>query len=84
MPVIIAPEDRDRWLNGPDPHELLRPYPSHLMTMWPVSPKLNSVKNDTPDLMTPIQEREPKGNEGELPGVNEAATDEPALKRASA
>jgi hypothetical protein len=63
---------------APDPHELLKPYPSHLMTMWPVSSKLNSVKNDTPDLMEPVQEREPKGNEGELPGVNEAATDEPA------
>ena len=56
MPVIIAPEDRDRWLNGPDPHELLKPYPSHLMKMWPVSPKLNSVKNDTPDLMEPVED----------------------------
>jgi putative SOS response-associated peptidase YedK len=78
MPVIIAPEDRDRWLNGPNPHELAKPYPSHLMTIWPVFPKLNAVKNDTPDLMEPIEEKEPKANEGELPGVNEAARDEPA------
>jgi hypothetical protein len=48
------------------------------MTIWPVSPKLNAVKNDTPDLMEPIEEKEPKANEGELPGVNEAARDEPA------
>jgi hypothetical protein len=65
-------------LNGPNPEELLKPYPSQLMTMWPVSPKLNSVKNDTPDLMDPIEEKDSKGNEGELPGVNEGARDEPA------
>jgi hypothetical protein len=26
------------------------------MTMWPVSPKLNSPKNDSPDLLEPIEE----------------------------
>jgi hypothetical protein len=26
------------------------------MTMWPVSPKLNSPKNDSADLLEPIQE----------------------------
>jgi hypothetical protein len=33
------------------------------MTIWPVSPKLNAVKNDAPDLMEPIEEKEPKANE---------------------
>lgn len=32
MPVIIAPEDRERWLKGPNPEELLRPYPAEDMT----------------------------------------------------
>jgi hypothetical protein len=41
MPVVIAPEDRERWLKGPNPKELLKPYPAERMTMWPVSPKLN-------------------------------------------
>jgi putative SOS response-associated peptidase YedK len=54
MPVIIAPQDHERWLKGPNPQELLKPYPADEMTMWPVSPKLNSPKNDSPDLLEPI------------------------------
>lgn len=56
MPVIIAPEDRERWLKGPDPNELLKPYPADQMTMWPVSPKLNSPKNDGPELLDPVED----------------------------
>lgn len=56
MPVVIAPEDRERWLKGPNPGELLRPYPAERMTMWPVSPKLNSPKNDSPDLLEPVDD----------------------------
>lgn len=67
MPVIIAPENRDSWLNGPDADELLKPCPSHLMRMWPVSPKLNSVKMDTPDLMDVVDERSPKLVDGDVP-----------------
>jgi putative SOS response-associated peptidase YedK len=51
MPVVIAPEDRKQWLKGPNPGELLRPYSSERMTMWPVSLKLNSPKNDSPKLL---------------------------------
>ena len=36
--------------------ELLKPYPSERMITWPVSPKLNSPKNDSADLLEPIQE----------------------------
>jgi hypothetical protein len=41
------------------------------MTMWPVSPKLNTPKNDSPDLLDPIDEPDGAGelvervNEGE-------------------
>jgi putative SOS response-associated peptidase YedK len=28
MPVVIAPEDGERWLKGPNPRELLSPYPA--------------------------------------------------------
>jgi putative SOS response-associated peptidase YedK len=58
MPVVIAPEDRERWLKGPEPGELLKPFPAERMSMWPVSPKLNSPKNDSPDLLEPIEEPE--------------------------
>lgn len=43
MPVIIAPDDYDRWLSDiePDPRDLLRPYPSEVMRMWRISTRAN-------------------------------------------
>ena len=55
MPVILRPEDYDRWLGiEPDPRDLLRPFPAELMRMWPISTRVNSPKNDDPDLLTPV------------------------------
>jgi putative SOS response-associated peptidase YedK len=59
MPVVIGADDRDRWLNGDDPQdllELLRPYPAELMTMWPVSMRVNSPKNDDPSLLERVDD----------------------------
>jgi len=69
MPVIITEADRDRWLNGPDPGGLLQPYPADLMTMWPVSPKVNSPKNDSPDLLEAVADAVPGVND--VPRANE-------------
>jgi putative SOS response-associated peptidase YedK len=69
MPVVIGPEDRERWLKGPNPKELLKPYPAEQMTMWPVSPDLNSPKNDRPDLLDPIEEPDEGGEP--VGGANE-------------
>jgi putative SOS response-associated peptidase YedK len=39
MPVILRPEDYDRWLSAePDPRELLQPFPPELTTIWPSPP----------------------------------------------
>ena len=55
MPVILRPEDYDRWLGvEPDPRDLLRPFPPELMRMWPISTRVNSPKNDDADLLTPV------------------------------
>src|SRR4051812_47999236 len=57
MPVILRPEDHDRWLGSePDPRDLLRPFPAELMRMWPISTRVNSPKNDDADLLifTPV------------------------------
>jgi putative SOS response-associated peptidase YedK len=70
MPVIIAEADRERWLTAGDPAELMRPYPAELMTKSPVSQRVNSVKNEGPDLLEPIPE-EP-GAAGDVERVNEA------------
>jgi putative SOS response-associated peptidase YedK len=71
MPVILASDDRDRWLTDPDPADLMRPYPADLMTMWPVSQEVNSVKNDRPELLDRVPD-EPAPASGQVERVNEA------------
>jgi putative SOS response-associated peptidase YedK len=55
MPVILKPDDCDRWLGfEPDPHDLLKPYPAELMEAWPVSTRVNSPANNDPSLLSPL------------------------------
>ena len=58
MPVILPLNAYNRWLSPiePDPRDLLVPYPSELMRMWPISTKVNSPRNDTPDILDPAHE----------------------------
>ncbi len=60
MPVIVAPEDYARWLDPrlDDPvaiQEMLQPFPAELMRAYPVSTRVNNVKNDAPDLIDTIE-----------------------------
>jgi putative SOS response-associated peptidase YedK len=58
MPVILLPDDYDLWLD-PDFEEtealtsLLRPYPSRAMEAYPVSRRVNSPSNNTPNCIEP-------------------------------
>jgi putative SOS response-associated peptidase YedK len=70
MPVIVPEPDRDRWLKGPNPAGLLRPYPSELMRMFRVSKDVNSPKNDTSDLLEPIEDT-PSVDSSEVVRANE-------------
>lgn len=55
MPVVLAAQDYDRWLSiEPDPRDLMMPYAPELMTMWPISTRVNTVVNDDADLLTPF------------------------------
>ena len=55
MPAILERADYDRWLGDEtDPHELLRPFPSDLMRMWPISTRVNKPENDEPSILDPI------------------------------
>jgi len=65
MPAILKSEDYDHWLssetNPLSLHSLLTPYPDELLSIRPVSRKINSAKNDTPECLEsedlpPIQE----------------------------
>ncbi len=56
MPVILADRDADDWMDprAADPHALKRllvPAPADLMIATPVSPEVNNVDNDSPDLL---------------------------------
>ena len=58
MPVILADRDADDWMDprAPDPHVLKRllvPAPDDLLIATPVSPDVNNVDNDSPDLLQP-------------------------------
>ncbi len=57
MPAILPPQIYDRWLAAvePDPRDLLVPYPSDLMTMWPVSARVNKPDHDDAAVLAPIQ-----------------------------
>ncbi len=60
MPVILAPEAYDLWLDpatpGAQAQALLRPAPSEWFTAYRVSPKINSPANDDPALIAPLDE----------------------------
>jgi putative SOS response-associated peptidase YedK len=58
MPVILRPQDYERWLAPADPAhlpvDLLRPYAADAMTAWKVGTAVGNVKNDDPSLVAPI------------------------------
>jgi putative SOS response-associated peptidase YedK len=58
MPAIVPPDAYDRWLSPvePDPRDLLVPYPSEAMTMWPVSLQVNKPDNDDASILAHVQE----------------------------
>lgn len=59
MPVILAQESLDLWLDRDVPGEgvvsLLRPYPAREMEAYEVSPRVNSVANEDPELIEPLR-----------------------------
>jgi putative SOS response-associated peptidase YedK len=55
MPAILHAANYGRWLgHEPDPRDLLKPYPAELMTMWPVSRRVNSPREDDAALVEPV------------------------------
>ena len=67
MPVAVLPEQRAAWLDPDIPGkdvlaELLAPTPSGFWDIYPVSTAVNSVRNQGPQLLEPVDP-----NEGYLP-----------------
>jgi putative SOS response-associated peptidase YedK len=48
MRVIVPADGYDRWLANiePDPRDMLVPYPSEPMTIWPIPLRVNKPEND--------------------------------------
>lgn len=60
MPVILHAKDYARWLGEePDPADLMVPFPSARMKIWPVSTRVNNVRNQDGPLLDPIDLDEP-------------------------
>jgi hypothetical protein len=38
-----------------DPRDLMRPFPSEPMRMWPISTRVNKPENDDPSIVEPIK-----------------------------
>jgi putative SOS response-associated peptidase YedK len=60
MPVILLPEDYDRWLDREtsveEARELLKPFPDDRMQAYPVSRIVNSPKNDSEECIEPVED----------------------------
>ena len=64
MPVIIAPEDWDTWLDPENTDtgelaKLLVPAPEEMLTLWPVDPAVGNVRNNRPELQEPLEGHQP-------------------------
>jgi putative SOS response-associated peptidase YedK len=57
MPVIVPPIAYERWLANvePDPRDLLVPFPSEPMAMWPISTRVNKPENDDAVILDRIE-----------------------------
>ncbi|MFT0862212.1 SOS response-associated peptidase [Ancylobacter sp. G4_0304] len=53
MPVIVEDSEAGRWLEAEAPAGLLRAYSPDDLSMRPVSPRLNSVRNEGSELLEP-------------------------------
>jgi putative SOS response-associated peptidase YedK len=68
MPVILHARDYDRWLDREEterlPVDLLRPFESESMEMFEANPRVNSVRNNGPEM---LRNAERAAESGELP-----------------
>ena len=56
MPVILRPEDYDRWLDpaSGDPSDLFEPFANEDMDAWPIGAAVGKVSNNYPELLDEV------------------------------
>ncbi|HVE48204.1 MAG TPA: SOS response-associated peptidase [Casimicrobiaceae bacterium] len=81
MPLIVAPEDYDRWLDPeePDPADLIASFPENEMRWRKVSTRVNSVKNDDANCITALVEDEEEASSEAAPELPDEISDEEEL-----
>ncbi len=72
MPVILEPADWPAWLGEAegDPTSLLRSAANDVLKLWPVSRAVNSVRNNSADLLDRIDDPRALPPSDALPGLN--------------
>jgi putative SOS response-associated peptidase YedK len=61
MPVILREDQWPKWLGEEPAHDqelidwMMTPYPSDDMKLWPVNKRVGNVKNNDPELLTPVE-----------------------------
>jgi hypothetical protein len=56
MPVVLDEKDYGRWLDGSDnPKDLLKACHNEVIYNYPVSRQVNSVRNNDPSLVVPLE-----------------------------
>jgi hypothetical protein len=54
--LILPPRNYVRWLSDdPAPRDLMQPFPSEPMRMWPISTRVSKPENDDPSIVEPIK-----------------------------
>ena len=71
MPVILAPEDFDLWLDNfdtdmADVEALLRPAAEDVLEAFEISPLVNKVANDGPDVQAAVERRAGRNESDQL------------------
>jgi len=69
MPAILSPKDFARWLGETEETQpmlplhlvtdLLKPFPAEKMKAWKVGNKVGNTRNNSPDLLLPLEENPP-------------------------
>ena len=53
--IEMGEEHHEAWLTNQAGKEVLIPFPGAAMQAWPISPRVNSPKNNDADLLVPVQ-----------------------------
>lgn len=55
MPIIIPRKKEEEWLETDKPMDFVKPFDSKLMDVWKVPTLVSSFKNDSPELIKPLE-----------------------------